>query len=291
MAFVAVAHSQSFTLQVSSDGRTKGVYSLTLFEGNGSRQVKGKPEKDRTVFSGSVKGEVYAELRCSAVSTPLSFFIENSNITIVFDKNEPNRSRINGSRSNSRLRYLLEQCGADDAACLAAYVAENPTSPISTYIMERYLAQALPADTLAVLFATLSGPATQSYHYGILSKRMSRLATLEAGKPLPDFSYTDSDGKKTTLRSTIDSTRVHALLFGATWCSQCNTAAKWLQASDSTLQVTVIDIDRSKQGWDSPFIELLGIDHLPYIILLDPKGRIIARDLRYWEVPRELSHL
>lgn len=50
-----------------------------------------------------------------------------------------------------------------------------------------------------------------------------------------------------------------------------------------------IDIDADRRGWDAPFIEKLNIAHLPFIILLDEKGRILSRDVRIWELERFIN--
>ena len=47
-----------------------------------------------------------------------------------------------------------------------------------------------------------------------------------------------------------------------------------------------INIDLEKETWDAPFVKTLAIEHIPYLILLDKNGRIVARDVRIWELER-----
>ena len=51
-------------------------------------------------------------------------------------------------------------------------------------------------------------------------------------------------------------------------------------------RMVLINIDDNPNGWDAQYLKQLTVDHLPYIILVDPKGLVVGRDLRIWELER-----
>ena len=80
------------------------------------------------------------------------------------------------------------------------------------------------------------------------------------------------------------------IVVGATYCRQCKNIEKELYNSFPLVHPVVIDIDQLKEGWDAPFLKQLEINHIPYLILLDNKRRIVERDLRIWQLQRILQN-
>ena len=275
---------------------------LLIFDRAGSpRSFKAKVSDGAATFSGTVRQPVYAELRLTrgAASTPvpLPFFIENSQIIITFDTANPAESRVTGSRSNSRMRYqseLLRDNGTVES--LRQHITDNPSESYNAYLLYNALAMLDLADA-DTLLAMLDGAAKEAWHYPLVVKKLRQLAMLQPGQPLPSFTFVDSTGATLVIDSVIAGmyaswyasspacgTPRTAIIVGATWCRQCAEALQTVRQSDTTLQVVYIDIDRQKKGWDSPVTEALAIDHIPYIILIDPQSKILAPDLRAWEV-------
>ena len=282
--------AQGFHVRVSLPASLRGSVSLIIYDnGLRPRTLKARIDNRMAEFSGTVAGETYAELRHADFATPVAFFIENADINITVNAGNPDASPITGSRSNSRIRYLLEQCDGD-MQCLVEFVEENHTSVLSPYIIARYLSPNMEFDDVVSLYELLDSGATRTYHYKLLTDRMERLRVLSTGSKLPDFAFVDSDGTTRKLTEVMSDSLCHALLFGATWCEQCTAARNSLEGQFDNLQVITIEIDRDKKQWDAPYMEQLEIDHIPYIILLDPEGRIIARDARVWEVCRILQN-
>ena len=282
--------AQGFHVRASLPASVRGSVSMIIYD-NGSRPrtLKARIDNRMAEFSGTVAGEAYAELCHPDFVTPVAFFIENADINITVNAENPDASPITGSRSNSHIRYLLEQCDGD-VQCLAEFVKGNHASVLSPYIIARYLSPNMETDAVASLYELLDSGATRTYHYKLLTDRMERLRVLSIGSKLPEFSFVDNDGKTKKLSEVMSDSLYHALLFGATWCEQCTAARNKLEGQFDSLQVITIDIDRDKKQWDAPYMKQLEIDHIPYIILLDPEGKIMARDARVWEVGRILQN-
>ena len=176
-----------------------------------------------------------------------------------------------------------------DIGCLAQYVQENPTSPVAPYILERYVPTSVSYETVAALFRQLGGDAVKSYHYRRLQQRLHQLEALAEGSPIPSFSYTGSDNRTVKIDSVLTGGSYNLIIVGATYCSQCQKIEKEVRESFENVHPVVIDVDRQKDGWDAPLLKLLDIDHVPYLILRDKDRRIVARDLRIWQLKRTLE--
>lgn len=289
MAHNVVAQGFSVRVEMPKEARGKG--SLYLYTTDAMpRAAKGTKNGTTYLFQGAVDGVVYAEFRYintlsnNAVSI-IPFFVENSDIVVRYNAEAPETSPINGSRSNSEYRYQLEQ-QAVNPTHLAHYAESHTTSPITPYIIYRYLSGDSPQDILQQLVGQLDGEAKSTYHYGQLQRLMNSMEQLRDGERLPTFAFRDRQGKERQLDTLLTDSSYHVVLVGASWCEQCRRAGNELRSRYPEIQTIEIDIDSDKRSWDTPWLELLNIDHIPYLIVLDEQQRIVARDLRIWELER-----
>ncbi len=294
LLYATLAHdvvAQGFSVRVEMPVEARGKGSLYLYTTDAMpHAAKGSRNGNNYLFQGSVDGVVYAEFRYTntlnnnAVSI-IPFFVENSDIVVRYNMAAPEMSPIVGSRSNSEYRYQLEQ-QASNPTHLARYAASHPSSPITPYIIYRHMANDCQQDTLQQLAAQLTGEAQKVYHYGQLQRMLSSRERLRDGERLPTVVFRDRQGHLQRLDTLLADSCYHAVLVGASWCEQCQRAATALHSRYPEMQTIEIDIDSDKRCWDSPWLELLQIDHIPYLIVLDSQQRIVARDVRIWELER-----
>ncbi len=284
------ASAQLFSISVDVPSPLGGNFRLLVYDGDSiPRVLKPNGKKKQVVFSGKVNGTVYAELYNSKVTAPLPFFIENNNISITYRADIPESSPITGSRSNSILRYQLEQCGTGDADCLGRFVAENPASPLAPYIIHRYLLGSADRETVERLYATLTDEATKAYHYRLVGERLRRLAALETGNKLPDIAVADLKGANRSIDSMLVEGRYNVIFVGSSYCRQCTDVKKELAHAFPEMNILEFDVDSIAGGWDAPLMQQLEIDHIPYLMLVDAERRIAARDIRIWEIERKVG--
>lgn len=283
IAMTAAAQPSSFSLSVINP--PSGKASLLIYDNESSaREIKGRRDKGNLMFSFSVNSPTYAELQMSSSPSRIPLFIENNDIKVRYDSLQPENSPINGSRTNSLFRYILEQCG-QRTECLAEYVAENADSPIAAYLTYRYIAPNVDRQTLMSLFILLNGQATSSWHYRKLYNLLRANLAAAEGTTIPSFTYTDASKHVCLIDTMLSDTSYNIIVVGASWCRQCNDALRIVD-SLSSLHTVSINIDNDKRLWDSPFLQQLGIDHIPFLILVDNRRTIVARDIRPWELAR-----
>ena len=104
--------------------------------------------------------------------------------------------------------------------------------------------------------------------------------------------------------------------FWASWCRPCraenpNVVRVYNQYKDKGFEILGVSLDKSKDAWlkaieqdkltwkhvsdlkfwQSEAAQLYGVSSIPYTILLDPEGTIIAQNLRGASLERKLAEL
>lgn len=279
--------AQEFAVRLS--GGIGGSCTLTIFDGDSTFHTQSvQVRKGEALFQGTVARPVLASVSHASFQQPLYFYLENSEITIQLNPAAPALSPIKGSRSNSEYRYLLEQLSAsgDAGGFLRQYVRGNPASIYAPFLLWSQQ-PSLDDVQLRQCCELLDGDALHAYHYWKLTAYLSQVPALAEGCAMPDFEY--SDGRRKVHFEQVRSQESKTLLFfGAKWCDRCREqqlkAAVMLK--EQPTEMVVVRLDDDPRGWDAPWVSKLGIDHLPYIILVDSDGTVLARDLRIWELEK-----
>lgn len=187
-----------------------------------------------------------------------------------------------------------------------AYVKQQPRSPAALYALEQYAGNVINAPKIGALFATLPVDVQQSEPGKKLAAEIELAARSGVGNTAPAISQNDSSGKQVQLS---DYKGKYVLIdFWASWCGPCRAENPTLVKAYSRFkqkgfEILSISLDQpgAKDKWlkaihddhigawahvtelnyfDNSAAKAYGIQSIPQNFLVDPAGKIIARNLK-----------
>lgn len=157
-------------------------------------------------------------------------------------------------------------------------------------------------------------PAPMTFKFNTAEEADAKFGAVATGKPAPDFSIPDVNGKIITL---ADFKGKYVLLdFWASWCGPCKPQIPFLKAAkdkflDKNLVVLGISLDSKKEawmkaieshgldwinasslkGWAEPVAQSYGADAIPFNVLIGPDGKVLAKGLYGEAIDKTLSEI
>ncbi|MEO5501882.1 MAG: TlpA disulfide reductase family protein [Ginsengibacter sp.] len=197
-----------------------------------------------------------------------------------------------------------------------SYFAKNSASPVALYALQRYAGYAIDPAKVEPLYNKLS-PAVKKSSSGIAYKKRIETAKKTAvGAYAINFIQNDTLDKPISLAGFKG--KYVLLDFWASWCGPCraenpNVVKAFNEYKDKNFTVLGVSLDQpgKKQAWldaihkdnldwtqvsdlkfwDNAVAKSYGIQAIPQNFLIDPQGKIIAKNIRGEELNSKLAEI
>jgi peroxiredoxin len=294
-----------------SRGRNAGADALYFYIENSTITLAAKDSIEHAVVKGSVTNEEDKDLK--AAQKP---YRESARIvTAEYNRRTPEERKDSVYLQNARKTMAVTQAGYDSVN--RAFIAAHPNSHISLLTFKEVeLAYNFNPDTAAVKFARFPASVRESATGKKLAAIIETGKKTQTGVAAMDFTETDTTGKQVKLS---DFRGQYVLVdFWASWCTPCraenpNLLKAYTRFKDKKFTILGVSLDEEKgrrawlgavakdnlpwtqvselNGFKARSAVLYGVTAIPSNFLIDPNGKIIARNLRGEELEKKLGQL
>ena len=309
---------QTFLLEGTFKGFNQG--ELYIYGVNGTRKLD-----TISVVKGAFRYEVPLEEPVTfALVFPnfseLPVFGEpRTEVEIEGDASHLKETKISGTELNEAMtsfRLKTSQMTPPEATQAAeAFIKENPASPISLYLLNKYFTQTPTPDykkAIALVTELCKAQPDEPSLKG-LAEKMKGLESLRDGATLPSFTAKDINGK--TVKSSDLNAPVNVIYTWAKWNYESVNMQRQLtylqkQNKDKIKLLGIcVDVDlkgcrqttekdsvkwstiNDRKLWESPWVQKLGLSYVPDNIITNSKGKIITHTLKAFDLQDKLREL
>ena len=278
-------------LVLSIDGITQ---KIPVFVGNENVLVEGDVQNVAALnITGSISHDVY-KVYMNALNPKMLPYITNMQAANI-EKNTAKKDSLNSAAATQ---------SKDIIATFNTMSKANAGSPVTTLMLLQF-SNIFPEikENLASIYETLAPSAKKGPFAEFIDKTIASSAFGQIGTALPDFTQNDVNGKPFTLSSLKG--KYVLVDFWASWCGPCraenpNIVKAFNKFKSKKFTVLGVSLDQDKpkwleaikkdglawshvsdlKYWNNAVAAQFGIQSIPASFLIDPAGKIIARDLR-----------
>lgn len=297
------------TLYVNRQGN--GIHSpydyVQLYIDKGTTVVSSPDSAKHAAVTGTKISEEYA--RYQAALKPINDQYDE------LDKKEQAAGQNPSEDVQRQIDNLTKAVERNEQDINKKFIQDNPASFVSLNALRNYTYSADYRD-VEPLFRSLSADIRNSPSGKKYADLLAKLKTVALGATAPVFAQADTNGKVISLSSFRG--KYVLVDFWASWCGPCrrenpNVVKAYNQYKDKNFTILGVSLDRPnakekwlaaihKDGlawtqvsdlkfWQNEAAQLYGINAIPQNFLLDPQGKIIAKNLRGSDLADKLAEI
>lgn len=327
-AIIKEAPLDGFIITGNIKGYPDGTPVSFLNDQTGVPDQQGTFQSGKFEIKGKMEQPGFKSLIIANAAPAITLFLDNSRVKITGDKSALDNVSITGSPSHSLFesygkaikpyeKVFMPDSEYDSVAVQRvvsiseAFVRKNPTSFIAPLAIIRLYQASEDGVKAEQLYNLMPDPVKNTSLSAYLNQQIQESKINPIGSVVPDFSQPDTTGKLVNISSYRG--KYVLLDFWASWCRPCrqenpNVLAAYNRYKTKNFTVLGVSLDQAKpawvdainmdklswshisdlKGWGNSVAGMFHITAIPQNLLLDPSGRIIAKNLRGNKLDRKL---
>lgn len=290
----------------SPDGGTEGLDTIKVADGRFAYEVALDNKATFViVFPNYSEQAVFGESGATVKISGDASHLREMEITGTDDNEKLTAFRLNANRLSP----------PEVVKSVESFVGDNPTSPVSLWLINKYLILTSQPDYARALRLTgvMAKADPKNGQVARLRKQLESLKSSEAGSRLPDFTVKDIDGRD--VKRTALNGKVNVVSLWASWSYDSQNQLRKLKAMrkdyGKDLGLLTVSVDARPEEfrkrtehdsldwplvcdgkmWDTPLLKKLGLATVPGSVIADGSGKIIARNLNDEQMKQKIESI